>query len=140
MELVTIILSGVYVQKNSNGESSILNSGDVQLMSCGSVISHFEYNLSSTARLNCMQFCFAPKKEDEKPSTTVIQLNSTKNNLQVLVSPEGNKEGLSSMGQDFYLLHGYFKENHSQNYILKDENKGFVVVNIEGELIVNEEH
>ncbi len=46
MEIVTIPLKGALAHKDSTGAEGIIYSGDVQILSAGSGISHSEYNAS----------------------------------------------------------------------------------------------
>ena len=67
MEIVSIPLSGSIAHKDSTGTDGIIKTGDVQIMSAGSGISHSEFNASKTDPVNFLQLWVFPAKEDIKP-------------------------------------------------------------------------
>src|SRR6185436_16833720 len=68
MEIVTIPLAGAIAHKDSMGNSGIINSGDVQIMSAGTGVQHSEFNASKSEPLNLFQLWVFPKERNITPS------------------------------------------------------------------------
>jgi len=90
MEIVSIPLSGALAHKDSTGTSEVINTGDVQIMSAGSGISHSEFNASKTDAVNFLQVWLFPKQRDIKPRYDQKTFNPAEriNQWQVVVSPD----------------------------------------------------
>ena len=67
MEIVSIILSGAITHEDSIGTRERIKTGEVQVMSAGTGISHSEYNREDED-LHLYQIWFMPKKRELKPS------------------------------------------------------------------------
>jgi quercetin 2,3-dioxygenase len=90
MEIVSIPLSGALAHKDSTGTSEVINTGDVQIMSAGSGISHSEFNASRTDPVNFLQVWIFPKQRDIKPryDQKTFAAADRQNKWQVVVSPD----------------------------------------------------
>ncbi len=101
MEIVSIPLSGALAHKDSTGTSEVINTGDVQIMSAGSGISHSEFNASKTDPVNFLQVWLFPKVQDIKPRYDQKTFNAGEriNKWQVVVSPD-EKDNAVWINQD----------------------------------------
>lgn len=92
MEIVSIPLKGALAHKDSTGTDGIIKTGDVQIMSAGSGISHSEYNASKQEEVNFLQLWVIPKEENIQPryEQKTFDAGGRKNNWQVVVSPAAN--------------------------------------------------
>lgn len=101
MEIVSIPLSGALAHKDSTGTSEVINTGDVQIMSAGSGISHSEFNASKTDPVNFLQVWVFPKKQDIKPryDQKTFDAKQRINRWQVVVSPD-EKDNAVWINQD----------------------------------------
>jgi len=90
MEIVSIPLSGALAHKDSTGRSEVINTGDVQIMSAGSGISHSEFNASKTAPVNFLQVWLFPKQKNITPryEQKTFDAAGRNNQWQVVVSPD----------------------------------------------------
>ncbi len=90
MEIVSIPLSGALAHKDSTGTSEVISTGDVQIMSAGSGISHSEFNASKTDPVNFLQVWVFPKQQDITPRHDQKTFDPAQrvNQWQVVVSPE----------------------------------------------------
>ncbi|MBT0606696.1 pirin family protein [Aequorivita echinoideorum] len=136
-ELITIMVSGNLVQKTNRGETVHLQPGDVQFMSAGSGISHFEYNLSGNSWLNCMQVCLEPRKSFTKPLNKTIKLPPNRNAFHTIISPKKNDNGYLPVDDDFYIHFGMFESGHNFVHNQDQHSKGCIVISLFGNLIVN---
>jgi quercetin 2,3-dioxygenase len=96
MEIVSIPLKGALAHKDSTGTSKIINTGDVQIMSAGSGISHSEYNASAKDPVNFLQVWVLPKLANIAPRYDQKTFDSGKriNQWQVVVSPDAATGGV----------------------------------------------
>jgi redox-sensitive bicupin YhaK (pirin superfamily) len=90
MEIISIPLSGALAHKDSTGRNEVINTGDVQIMSAGSGISHSEFNASKTDPVNFLQVWLFPKKRDITPryEQKAFDTAGRNNQWQVVVSPD----------------------------------------------------
>ena len=90
MEIVSIPLSGALAHKDSTGTSEVINTGDVQIMSAGSGLSHSEFNASKTDPVNFLQVWVFPKQRNIKPryDQKTFNANDRLNKWQAVVSAD----------------------------------------------------
>ena len=67
VEIISIPLKGTLAHKDSTGIEGILSTGDVQIMSAGSGISHSEYNASHFDPVNFLQIWIFPRQLNISP-------------------------------------------------------------------------
>jgi quercetin 2,3-dioxygenase len=96
MEIVSIPLKGALAHKDSTGMEGILYTGDVQIMSAGSGISHSEYNASHYDPVSFLQIWIFPKHQNIKPwhEQKAFDPAGRINQWQVVVSPRDGDGGL----------------------------------------------
>ncbi len=94
MEIVSIPLSGALAHKDSTGTARVIETGDVQIMSAGSGISHSEYNADKTQPVNFLQVWVFPKLRDITPRYEQKSFASSgrQHQWQVVVSPQESSE------------------------------------------------
>ncbi|MFW7381162.1 MAG: pirin family protein [Oligoflexus sp.] len=104
MEIISIPLAGSLAHKDSEGHSSVIQSGDVQIMSAGHGILHSEYNASASEPVHFLQIWIhtrtkgIPPRYDQKSYQKHLQDNQ----WQVIVSPSGGETAVK-IEQDAYL-------------------------------------
>ena len=67
MEIVSIPLSGALAHRDSTGTEKAIHTGEVQIMSAGSGLTHSEYNYSKDEQVNFLQIWVLPKEKDITP-------------------------------------------------------------------------
>lgn len=94
MEIISIPLSGSLRHQDSMGNKHFISTGEVQIMSAGSGITHSEYNNSSSEDVNFLQIWVMPKERDITPryDQKVFDEGKRKNKFQLLVAPEHSEE------------------------------------------------
>ncbi|MDR2848630.1 MAG: pirin family protein [Bacteroidales bacterium] len=137
MEIVSIPLYGALEHKDSMGNGSIIRSGEVQVMSAGTGITHSEFNANATEPVNFFQIWVFPNKDGVEPryGQQKFDLDNAQNQLIQLVSPDPNDEGLW-FHQDAWFNIGTFAKNYSFDYTFKDERNGLFAMVVEGEFEV----
>jgi quercetin 2,3-dioxygenase len=137
MEIITIPLEGALVHKDSMGNSEVVNTGDVQVMSAGSGVQHSEFNNSATAYLRLFQIWIFTKHKNVTPRYQQISIDAhfPINTFQTIVAP-APLPNATWVHQDCWLniitLH-----NATVNYNLNLATNGVYVMVISGSIIIN---
>ncbi len=140
MEIITIPLEGDLAHKDSMGNESVIKTGDVQVMSAGTGISHSEFNPNADLQTKLFQIWLFPNKQNVVPRYQQITLNPEDkiNKLQQILSPNENDEGVW-IHQDAWFYLGKFDKDISTSYQIKKEGIGVYVFVISGSIRVNEQ-
>lgn len=135
MEIVSIPLKGSLEHEDSMGNSSVINTNDVQIMSAGTGIRHSEYNHSATDKVNFLQIWIHPKERNIQPryGQQYFDPKQRINKIRTVVSPDASG-GALWINQDAYFSLATFKEDFEAEYKLKNERNGVYIFVIEGEL------
>lgn len=90
MEIVTYVLEGGLLHRDSTGEQHVLRPNEVQTMSAGSGIIHSEFNASQTEPVHSLQIWIHTAKEDLPPSYQQISFppSEKKGRFRLLAGPE----------------------------------------------------
>jgi redox-sensitive bicupin YhaK (pirin superfamily) len=140
MEIISIPLSGDLEHKDSMGNSTIIKSGDIQVMSAGSGIKHSEYNHSKDSVVKFLQIWVIPNQKNVTPRYDQMTLNpiDSKNKLQQILSPNPDDEGVW-IHQDAWFHLGSFDNNLETTYTVKKEGNGVYFFVINGSFTVNDQ-
>jgi redox-sensitive bicupin YhaK (pirin superfamily) len=133
MEIITIPITGALEHKDSMGSIGVIQSGEVQVMSAGSGVTHSEYNHSKTEAANTLQIWLFPKVRNIKPRYDQKNFNDKLklNELTTLISPEKNEETLW-INQDATFSIGDFEPGKKINYEVKIPGNGVYIFVIDG--------
>ena len=90
MEIVTYVLEGGLLHRDSTGEQHVLRPNEVQTMSAGSGIIHSEFNASQTAPVHSLQIWIHTAKEDLPPSYQQVAFppSEKRGRFRLLAGPE----------------------------------------------------
>jgi len=124
MEIVSIPLSGSLAHKDSLGHESIINTGDVQVMSAGSGIKHSEYNPSEDSSTNLLQIWLFPDKANVEPRYDQKTFTPTeeKNQFVTVVGPKNSVKGSLWIHQEAYFNLATIEEDKTIEYQLRNKN------------------
>jgi len=133
MEIITIPLSGVIHHKDSMGNHGAIRTGEVQVMSAGTGVTHSEFNGSDDEELKLFQIWIFPRERGVEPRYDQFKIdpNSYQNNFTQLVSPSKEDDGLW-IHQDAYIHLASVDEGKSVDYQPKSTQNGLYIMNIEG--------
>lgn len=137
MEIITIPLQGEITHQDSLGSEGTITAGEIQVMSAGTGIYHSEKNLSAK-ELKLFQIWIIPNKRSVQPRYEQMQIETTKNKFNQLVSPDQEDTGLW-IHQDAWIHMIEMDALTEQTYALKQKGNGVFIMNVEGELSVANE-
>ncbi len=138
MEIVSIPLRGALAHRDSTGTEGIINTGDVQIMSAGSGLTHSEYNASKDEEVNFLQIWVLPKEKniDPRHDQKSFPLSKRENKWQIVVAPDNENALWINQDAWFYLAH--FEKGRSEKYTIHKKGNGIYVFVIEGEVKMGE--
>jgi redox-sensitive bicupin YhaK (pirin superfamily) len=138
MEIITIPLRGKLEHKDSMGHSSVITTGEIQVMSAGTGILHSEFNASQTEEINLFQIWIFPNKRNVTPRYDQIDINYEKaeNNFLQLISPNAEDEG-SWINQDAWIFINKSSKGKDIVYPIKKAGNGVYIMVINGTITVD---
>ncbi len=141
MEIVSIPISGTLRHEDSMGNQHIIESGEVQIMSAGTGVTHSEYNNSDVDQVNFLQIWVMPKKLDIKPryEQKRFDVEKKRNQFQIVVSPDGEKESIS-INQDVYFTLIDLDKDCSISYQLRNSDNGVYIFMISGSVLLGDQY
>ncbi len=109
MEILSYVLEGGLAHKDSMGTGSVIEPGDVQLMSAGTGVQHSEMNASKSDSVHFLQIWIVPDRSGHQPSyqQTVFPAAQRQGKLRLVASPDG-REGSLTIHQDATIAAGLF--------------------------------
>ncbi|WP_213997652.1 pirin family protein [Arsukibacterium sp.] len=93
MEIITLVLAGAIVHKDSAGNEKVLPAGEFQLMSAGNGVYHSEYNASQSDELRFLQIWIMPEKQGGAPGYQQKHF-AEKPGLTLIATPDGRDGSL----------------------------------------------
>src|SRR5205085_5576065 len=98
MEIVTYVLEGGLLHRDSMGEQHVLRPNEVQAMSAGSGIVHSEFNASESERVHSIQIWIEPAAEDLTPSYQQIGFapDEKRGKFRLIAGPDRNEAASAS--------------------------------------------
>lgn len=137
MEIISIPLEGDLEHKDSMGTVSVINHGDIQVMSAGTGITHSEYNKNRDKPVKFLQIWVFPSVKNVKPRYDQITLNlaDRHNRLQQILSPNPNDEGVWIYQKAWFHL-GRFDKGFSAGYNIKAEGNGVYAFILSGNITI----
>ncbi|MAU75424.1 MAG: hypothetical protein CL831_00955 [Crocinitomicaceae bacterium] len=137
MEIITIPLEGDLEHKDNMGNGTVIKSGDVQVMSAGTGITHSEFNASQEFDVKVLQIWLFPNKKNVTPryDQQAIRDLEVQNEFSQILSPNETDQGVW-IHQNAWFSVGAFSEEKSTEYRLNDANNGVYAFIIEGEATI----
>jgi redox-sensitive bicupin YhaK (pirin superfamily) len=139
MEIISIPLEGDLEHRDSMGNVSVINHGDVQVMSAGTGITHSEFNKNPDKPVKFLQIWIFPNRKNVTPryGQITIDKSKTENRFLQIVSPDRDDEGLW-IHQNAWFHLGKFDKDFSAQYSLKKKGNGVYVFIIKGDVTIND--
>ena len=119
MEIFSYVLEGALEHKDSLGTGSVIQPGDVQLMSAGTGVRHSEYNASRTAEVHFLQIWIVPDRKGVTPryQQQHFSAQEKRGKLRLILSPDG-AQGSLALYQDARVYAGLFDGDEAQRLTL----------------------
>lgn len=139
MEIISIPLSGDLEHKDSMGNTTVIQQGDIQVMSAGTGIQHSEFNKNRDKDVRFLQIWLFPNKRSVTPRYDQITLDTAKlkNNLLQVLSPNADDDGVW-IHQDAWFHLGQLDKDFKTEYTLKNKDKnGVYAFVIDGDVTIN---
>jgi redox-sensitive bicupin YhaK (pirin superfamily) len=97
MEIVTYVLDGALEHRDSMGNGSIIQAGELQRMSAGTGVRHSEFNPSDREWVHLYQIWLLPAKNGLEPSYEELTLDEDqkRGRFRLVASPDGAEGGLT---------------------------------------------
>jgi len=129
MEIVTYLLDGSIVHRDSTGSETALQAGELQHMSAGTGIHHSEANGSNTEPLHFLQIWIEPDADGIAPSYKQITVDPAALNghFRALVTPDGRGRTLA-IRQDASIYGSRLKAGASAKRVIEADRVGYVHV------------
>ena len=139
MEIISIPLQGALAHRDSTGTEKAIRTGEVQIMSAGSGITHSEYNDSKHKEVNFLQIWIQPKDLNIEPryDQRVFEKSDRQNVFQNIVAPN-NSEALW-INQDAWMFLADIDSNTTLSYEIQKESNGAYVFVLEGDVTVGDQ-
>lgn len=137
MEIVTYPISGAIEHKDSMGNGTVINAGEVQRMTAGSGVQHSEYNHSKTDELHLLQIWIFPEQSNLEPGyeQKMFSREEKLNRLRLIASRDG-RDGSVTVHQQVDLYAAVLDPGIELEHEIAAANKVFVQV-VHGQLSVN---
>jgi redox-sensitive bicupin YhaK (pirin superfamily) len=129
MEIFSYVLEGALEHKDTLGTGSVIQPGDVQLMSAGSGVAHSEYNHSQSNPVHFLQIWIVPNSRGAEPRYQQQHFNaeSKRGQLRLILSPNGEKGSLE-IRQDVRVYAGLFDADEQATLTLPENRYAYVHV------------
>lgn len=133
MEIITIPLSGALKHQDSMGNSSVIEAGEVQVMSAGTGVQHSEVNAKHNEEVQLFQIWIFPNKRNVSPRYDQIKYNEAEllNQFLQVVSPNPEDAG-TWIHQQAWIHLSQLEEGKTLNYQVKQKGNGVYILNING--------
>ncbi|RUT73061.1 pirin family protein [Ancylomarina longa] len=141
MEIISILLEGAMVHKDSSGHEEILKGNDVQVMSAGTGIMHSEFNASAVDEVHFLQIWIFPDKKGLAPrydQKTFDDLGMD-NSFQLLVAPMNSNNNALKINQNAFVSRARLQKDEFLDYQQNISDNGTYIFVLEGEVVVGEQ-
>ncbi|MEJ6068199.1 pirin family protein, partial [Psychrobacter sp. 16-Bac2893] len=138
MEIISIPLSGKLGHGDNIGNNGIIETGEIQVMSAGTGITHSEMNGDDKEEVKFLQIWVIPNQMNVEPRYQQVRMDDIlkPNEFNQVLSPNADDAGVW-IHQDAWFSMGDFDKGVTQTYQLKDPNNGVYVFVISGKVVVN---
>ena len=138
MEIISIPLSGKLAHGDSIGNEGVIETGEIQVMSAGTGITHSEMNGDDAEAVRFLQIWVIPNKMDVAPRYQQVHMGDIirPNEFSQVLSPNADDAGVW-IHQDAWFSMGSFDEGISQTYQLNNPNNGVYVFVLSGKAVIN---
>jgi hypothetical protein len=129
MEIITYVLDGQLLHRDSTGEQHTLGPNEVQTMSAGTGIVHSEFNASESEPVHSIQIWIIPEAEDLEPSYQQVAFDpeEKRGQLRLLAAPDAPRSA-TRIRQDARLFAAQIVPGRPIDYPLAPGRHGWIQV------------
>lgn len=141
MEIISIPLRGSLRHQDSMDNVHLIQTGDVQIMSAGTGITHSEFNGSDKEPVNFLQIWVRPQQRDIPPryAQKTFDPSGRHNQFQTVLSPDKNSQDALWINQDAWFTLADFEQEHHDVYSWHNSGHGVYLFVMSGRLIAGGE-
>ena len=138
MEIISIPLSGKLGHGDNIGNDGIIETGEIQVMSAGTGITHSEMNGDSNEAVKFLQIWVIPNKMNVEPRYQQVRMDEMlqPNQFNQVLSPNPDDAGVW-IHQNAWFNMGNFDKGQTETYQLNDPKNGVYILVLEGKVTVN---
>nr|WP_317200907.1 pirin family protein [uncultured Psychrobacter sp.] len=138
MEIISIPLSGKLGHGDNIGNNGIIETGEIQVMSAGTGITHSEMNGDDYEAVKFLQIWVIPNKGGVAPRYQQVRMDEDvkHNAFNQVLSPNPDDTGVW-IHQNAWFHMGSFDKGVTEIYELKDANNGVYVLVLEGKVAID---
>mgnify|MGYP000172386440 CR=1 FL=1 len=139
MEIISIPMEGDLEHKDSMDNTTVIKSGDIQVLSAGTGITHSEYNKNKDREVKFLQIWVIPKEKNVTPRYDQISLDveDRANQFQQVLSPNPEDSGVW-IHQNAWFNMTNLSEGKELTYQLNNpEENGVYVFVLKGNATIN---
>lgn len=138
MEIISIPLSGKLSHGDSIGNKGVIETGEIQVMSAGTGITHSEMNGDAHEPVTFLQIWVIPNEMNVAPRYQQVSLADIMqpNQFNQVLSPNPDDAGVW-IHQNAWFSLGEFDAGLTPTYQLRDASNGVYIFVIAGKVIVN---
>ena len=139
MEILTYPISGAIEHRDSMGNGTVINAGEVQRMTAGTGVQHSEFNHSADDELHLLQIWIFPEQKNLDPGYEQKEFSREDklNQLRLIASRDGRDESIT-VHQDVSLYASVLEAGSTLAHPTSPARKIFVQI-VDGEVSVNDE-
>jgi len=129
MEILTYVLDGALVHKDSMGNTGLIKPGEVQRMTAGTGVRHSEANASGDEQLRLLQIWIMPEKDNLTPGyeQKLFPAAEKQGKLRLVASADA-REGSVTLHQDVSLYAGLFARGEKAELAIAPERHAWIHV------------
>lgn len=129
MEIISYVLEGALEHKDSMGNGSVIEPGDVQRMSAGTGVVHSEYNPSEESPVHFLQIWLLPRRPGLAPGYEQKRFGEEekRGRLRLVASPDG-ADGSVTLQQDARMFAALLEPGKAVEHRLADGRIGWLHV------------
>lgn len=138
MEIISYVLEGTLEHKDSLGNQGLVKTGEIQLMTAGSGLTHSEFNPSETDHLHFLQIWILPNQKGLPPGyqKKFFYERERINQFKLVASPDKTKNVLF-IHQNVEMYIGNVKAGHAIEHSIPKQSGAWIQV-VRGDLLFGE--
>ena len=139
MEILTYVMEGRLLHRDSMGEQHVLGPNEIQMMSAGSGVVHSEFNASDTEPVHLLQIWILPEAEDLDPSYQQVAFTpeEKRGRLHLLAAPATNGEKpMTIIRQDARVYAGEFCAGQTVKHEIRGDRYAWIQL-VKGSVSLN---